>query len=267
MSLVIGQECPGLKEFVDEELRRAPRDRCGLLLDEYGGYDVSTLYVWLPLLAETAHLTGDEAYLDEACSQYLGYRGWLECPQTRLWYSAFGRGQPPRRRTPGLWALGNGYSLAGAAGLLERLPQTHEQYVDVVLAVRGHVSALHEYLPVSAGWPQFLDDPDSFRCVGATALLTYGCAKAIYRGWVEPEYYAVVSGGIRHLGQMVDEHGECDPSSLPVGGLDAPEDYENHRVENDPAYLGHILSACAWGGRCQDSGIDYDAQDKRLGAR
>ena len=266
-SLATGEECPGLKEFVDEELRRSPRDRCGLLLDEYGGYDVSALYVWLPLLAETARLTGDEAYLDEACTQYLGYRGWLECPLTRLWYSAFGRGRHPRRRTPGLWGLGNGYSLAGAIGLLERLPPTHKRYVDVILAVRGHVSALHEYLPVSAGWSQLLDDPDSFHCVGVTALLTYGCAKAIYRGWVEPEYYAVVAGGIRHLGQMVDEQGVYGSASLPFGGLDAPEDYEDHRVENDPARLGHILSACAWAGRCQDSGIDYDAQDKRLGAR
>ena len=266
-ALAMGEECPGLKEFVDEELSRTPRDRCGLLLDEAGGYDVSALYVWLPLLAETAHLTGDEGCLDEACSQYLGSRGWLECPLTRLWYSAFGRGQHPRRRTPGLWALGNGYSLAGAVGLLERLPRAHERYVDVVHAVRGHVSALHEYLPVYGGWPQLLDDLGTFRCVGATALLTYGCAKAIYRGWVEPEYYAVVSGGIRHLGQMIDARGVYGPSSLPLGGLDAPEDYESHRVEDDPGCLGHILSACAWAAFCQGSGVDYDAQDKRLGAR
>jgi rhamnogalacturonyl hydrolase YesR len=252
---------------VNGELGRMSRDRCGLFLDDAGGYDVTVLYLWLPLLAKTAHLTGEARYFDEACRQYLGYRTWLEDPQTRLWFCAYGHGDHPRRRMPGLWALGNGYALAGAVSLLDFLPRCHARHVDVVCAVRRHVEALHEYLPVFGGWSQVLDNPGTFRCVAATALLTYGCAKAVFRGWVEPEYYAVVTGGIWHLGEMVDEDGAYRFSSLPTGGLDTLAAYEAHRVENDPGSLGFILSACAWGAFCEASGIDYDTKDKRLGAR
>jgi rhamnogalacturonyl hydrolase YesR len=257
----------GMKAFVDAELARMPRDRTGVWLDEAGGYRVEQLFVWLPLLAKVGAATGDTRYFDEAWIQLRGHQRWLEDPLTKFWYSAFGHGQHPRRVNPGLWAMGNGYVLGGAVGLLIHLPRTHEKYADVVCLVRGLVDALHDYLPVTAGWHQVLDRFDTFACVGATGLLTYGAARAIHGGWALAEYYAIVAGGKWYIGELTDSKANYGPVSLPTGGLDTADAYEKHRTANDPAVLGYLLSACAYSALADKAGRNLDGNDKQLGAR
>jgi rhamnogalacturonyl hydrolase YesR len=257
----------GLTAFVDGLLAEAARDRCGVMLDSFGGYSIDLLYGLLPLLAGAGALTGDRRYFDEACLQLFGHQNWLEEPITRLWHSAFGRGPHPRRVTPGFWALGKAYCLAGVVDLLDHLPPDHHHYVDVICLMRGLVEALHEWLPVFGGWSQVLNHYDTFRCVSANGLLTYGCAKPVWRGWVKPAYYAAVWGGLYHLGHLVRTDGDFDLSSLPAGGLDTLEAYSSHCVTNDPSALGFILSGCAYGGICQESGRKFGEEDERLGAR
>jgi len=253
--------------FVDAELSRMPRDRDGVMLDEAGGYSVDRLYVWLPLLAKAGATTGRRRYFDEACMQLFGHQGWLEDPLTCLWHSAFGHGAHSRRVTPGLWGLGNGYCLAGMVGLMQHLPREHDHYVDVVCLLRRYVEALHKCLPVTGGWRQLLTDLRSFPCVAASALLTYGCAKAILNGWVPDTYYAVASGGVYQTGAMLDAEGNYRFCSRPTGGLDTLEEYAEHRLENDPSALGFVLSACAYGQMCMRPGMNPDERDTRLGAR
>jgi len=253
--------------FVEAQLPRKARDRDGAFLDEAGGYCVETLYVWLPLLAKAGQASGDARYFDEACTQLFAHRNWLEDPLTGLWHSAFGRGAHPRRVTPGLWALGNAYCLAGVVGLLAYLPRGHASYVDVVCLARRHVEALHEHLPVTHGWTQLLDDMSTFSCTSATALLTYGCARAILEGWVPDGYWAVVYGGVHMTGELVDREGNCAFSSRPTGGLDTLEAYREHRLLNAPGALGFVLSACAYGALCMRPEMNPDARDDRLGAR
>ena len=173
----------------------------------------------------------------------------------------------PRRVTPGFWALGNGYCLAGAIELLDRLPREHANYVDVVCLLRGLVEALHEWLPVFGGWTQLLTDYDTFPCVSANGLLTYGCAKPVWRGWVKPAYYAAAWGGIYHLSHLVAADGTFGPASPQTGGLDTLEAYDAHGVQNDPSALGFVLSGCAYGGLCQESDRKFGEEDQRLGAR
>ena len=261
------EETGVLKDFVDGELERKPRDRDGAFLDEAGGYSIDVLYVWLPLLAKAGAATGEGRYFGEACTQLFAHQRWLEDPLTRLWHSAFGHGAHPRRVTPGLWALGNGYCLAGIVGLLEHLPRDNDQYVDTVCMLRRYVEALHVFLPVGGGWVQLLDNLKSFPCTAATALLTYGCARAILGRWVHDTYYAVVSGGVYHMGELVDPEGRLKFSSRPRGGLDSAEAHLEHRLCDDPSALGFVLSGCAYGALCMRPGMDPDARDTRLGAR
>jgi hypothetical protein len=256
----------GVVQFVDDALKQKPRDRNGVLLDDFGGYSVEHLYEWLPLLVCAGGLSGNQRYFDEACAQLLGYQGWLEDPVTWFWHSAYGRGAHLRRVTPGFWALGNAYCIAGTVGLLEHLPRSHDRYVDVVFLVRRLVDKLHEYLPTGAGWRQILDDPRSFPCNAASSLITYACAKAILRGWAPPGYIAIVSGGVFHIGERTDAVGNFGFSSLPRGGLDTVEAYESHRLTNDPSSLGFILSGLAYGAKCMKAGLNPDA-DGTLGAR
>ncbi len=262
------QDAPeGLPAFLDAELNRAPRDRTGVFLDEAGGYTIDQLYVWLPLLAKAGAMSGEVRYFDEACTQLFGHQRWLEDPVTHLWHSAFGHGAHPRRVTPGLWTLGNGYCIAGIVGLLEHLPREHDQYVDVICLVRRCVEVMHEYLPVSGGYRQLLDDLNSFSCIAGTALVTSGCARAIVGQWAQDYYYWGAGGGLCAVGELVDAEGNFKFSSRPTGGLDTPEAYEEHRLENDPSALGFILSACAHGAELMKPGMDSNERDEALGAR
>jgi rhamnogalacturonyl hydrolase YesR len=255
-----------LLRFVDDALKQKPRDRCGLFLDSYGGYSVEHLYEWLPLLAHAGALSGESRYFDEACAQLLGHQRWLEDPLTCFWHSAYGRGAHPRRVTPGLWALGNAYALAAMVRLLEHLPRSHDRYADVVCSLRRLVDKLHEYLPVGDGWRQILDNLRSFPCNAASPLITWACGKAILNGWVRPEYGAIVSGGVYHIGVRTDAEGHFGFSSLPRGGLDTIAAYEQHRLTNDPSALGFILSGLAYGAKYANARLNPD-QDGTLGAR
>lgn len=254
----------GLAAFVDERLAAVPRDRAGVFLDEAGGYRIEPLYVWLPLLAQAGAASGEPRFFDQACTQLFGHQRWLEDPLTRFWYSAYGHGAHPRRVTPGLWALGNGYVVAGTVGLLERLPRDHDRYADVICLLRRLLDALCEALPVVTGWRQLIDRPDSFACSAATALLTYGFSSAIYHEWTLATYWAAAIGGVWSLGAMLDGAGAA---SLPTGGLDRIEDYQSHCSNNDPAVLGFILSGCACAALCQRAGLDHHVPDSRPGAR
>ena len=257
----------GLGAFVDAELAGAARDRNGVFLDEEGGYTIGQLYVWLPLLAKAGAASGEFRYFDEACAQLVGHQRWLEDPLTHLWFSAFGHGAHPRRVTPGLWGLGNGYCLGGMVGLLEHLPRDHDGYVDVVHLLRCHFAALHQHEVASGGWTQLLENFKSFPCTAGTALITYGCARALLNGWVHPEYYAAAAGGLHNLSGLVDREGNLGFCSRPAGGLDTLAAYEQHRLENDPGTLGFVLSACAYAGQCARAEVNPDDRDESLGAR
>lgn len=198
----------------------------------------------------------------------LGYAEWLEEPNTGLWHSAYGRGAHPRRVTPGFWALGNAYVLAGMVDLLSALPREHPRCVDVICALRGLAKALHEWLPVYGGWTQLLTNfRDTFPCVAANGLLTYGLGTAVVREWVKSGYIAAAWGGMYHLGVLVQADGSYGAASRPTGGLDTLEVYNAHRVGNDPYALGFILSAAAAVMQCDATGKKYGAEDERLGAR
>jgi rhamnogalacturonyl hydrolase YesR len=264
-----GKELPiGLPSLIDYYLANIPRDREGLLLDEHGGYDVRRLYGLLPLLGLAGAATGKAACFDEACAQLLGYQEWLEEPNTGLWHAAYGRGAHPRRVTPGFWALGNGYLLAGVVDLLDVLPREHANYVDVMCLLRGLAKALHEWLPVYGGWTQLLTDfRNTFPCVAANGLLTYGLGKAVWRGWINSAYIAAAWGGMYHLGVLVQADGSYGAASLPTGGLDTLEAYQHHRVENDPYALGLILSGCAASLQCAAIAEEAARPAPELGAR
>jgi len=252
-----------LLAFVRDYRARVPRDREGLILDEFGGYDTQRLFHLLPLLG----MAGDPASLDDACAQVIGYQAWLENPMNGLWYSAYGRGEHKHRVTPGFWGLGNGYVLAGVVDLLEYLPRAHGRYVDVLCLLRDLAKPLHEWLPVFYGWTQELTDLHSFFDVAANGLLTYGFGRAVLRGWIKSAYYAAAWGGLYHLSKLVSNDGRYQYATKPTGGLDTLEAYKAHRVENDPYALGFVLSGCALLAACHDTGVDYGSEDKRLGAR
>jgi len=264
-----GQSLPdGLLPSLDEYLGAVPRDREGLILDEHGGYDVQRLYHLLPLLGLAGAAAGKAAYFDDACAQLLGYQEWLEEPISGFWHPAYGRGAHPRRVTPGFWALGNGYVLAGVTDMLDHLPREHTHYVDVICLLRGLAKSLHEWLPVYGGWTQLITEfRDTFPCVAANGLLTYGLSRAVLRAWVKSPYIAAAVGGMYHLGVLVKADGSYGAASLPAGGLDTLEAYQDHRVENDPYALGFILSGCAAALQCEAAGKSYGEEDKRLGAR
>jgi len=254
----------GMLPFFDDYLAAVPRDREGLILDEHGGYNAQRLYGLLPLLG----LAGKAAYLDEACAQLLGYREWLEEPVSGMWHAAYGRGAHPRRVTPGFWALGHGYLLAGVVDLLEYLPRDHARHVDVMEIMRGLAKVMHEWSPVYGGWTQLITEfRDTFPCVAANGLMTYGLGRAVLREWVKSGYIAAAWGGMYHLGVLVKADGFYGAASLPAGGLDTAQAYHEHRVENDPYVLGFILSGCAAMLQCEATGKPYSEEDKRLGAR
>jgi rhamnogalacturonyl hydrolase YesR len=88
------------------------------------------------------------------------------------------------------WARANGWAFMTEVELLEVLPENHPGRPLILQLLRSHAKGLAAYQSGSGFWHQLLNRPDSYLETSATAIYTYGLARAINRGWIDPLAYA-----------------------------------------------------------------------------
>ncbi len=145
------------------------------------------LFMAVPAIAQMGKLTGETRYYDEACKQVLSYarrmfnkekgvfmHGWVEAMTEHPEF---------------YWARANGWAFMTLVELLEVLPEKHPLRPQILQLFKAHAKGLAGYQSGSGFWHQLLDREDSYLETSATAIYTYGLARAINRGWIDPLAY------------------------------------------------------------------------------
>src|SRR5262249_20861755 len=143
-------------------------------------------------LAQMGKLTGEGRYYDDAVRQVRQIAARLYKPATGLFahtWNLENAGNHPQY----YWGRANGWCFMAMVELLDVLPETHPGRGEVLKLLRSQAEALANTQSGSGLWHQLLDKTDSYLETSCTAMFTYGLARAVNRGWLDPFSYAPVA--------------------------------------------------------------------------
>lgn len=142
------------------------------------------LFMAVPAIAQMGKLTGETKYYDEACKQVLAYAERMFNKEKGVFMHGWVEGMTEHPAFH--WARANGWAFMTEVELLEVLPENHPSRPQILQLLRAHAKGLAAYQSGSGFWHQLLDRHDSYLETSATAIYTYGFARAINRGWIDP---------------------------------------------------------------------------------
>ncbi len=145
------------------------------------------LFMSVPAMAQMGKLTGETQYFDEASKQVLSYAKRMFNKEKGLFFHGWVEAMIEHPEF--YWARANGWAFMTQVELLDVLPQNHPSRQQLLQLLRAHAKGLASYQSGSGFWHQLLDRHDSYLETSATAIYTYGLARAINRGWIDPLAY------------------------------------------------------------------------------
>ena len=146
------------------------------------------LFMSVPAMAQMGKLTGETKYFDEASKQVLSYAQRMFNKEKGLFFHGWVEAMTEHPEF--YWARANGWAFMTQVELLDVLPQNHPSRRQLLQLLRAHAKGLASYQSGSGFWHQLLDRHDSYLETSATAIYTYGLARAINRGWIDALAYA-----------------------------------------------------------------------------
>lgn len=145
------------------------------------------LFMSVPAIAQMGKLTGDTKYFAEASKQVLSYAKRMFNKEKGLFFHGWVEAMTEHPEF--YWARANGWAFMTEVELLDVLPENHPSRPELLQLLRAHAKGLASYQSGSGFWHQLLDRRDSYLETSATAIYTYGFARAINRGWIDPLAY------------------------------------------------------------------------------
>jgi rhamnogalacturonyl hydrolase YesR len=142
------------------------------------------LFMSVPALAQMGKLTGEVKYYDEASKQVLSYAKRMFNKEKGVFMHGWVEGMSEHPEF--YWARANGWAFMTEVELLEVLPENHPSRPQILQLLKAHAKGLAAYQSGTGFWHQLLDRHDSYLETSATAIYTYGLARAINRGWIDP---------------------------------------------------------------------------------
>ncbi|GAB3647030.1 glycoside hydrolase family 88 protein [Echinicola sediminis] len=141
------------------------------------------MFMSVPALAQMGDLTGETKYFDEAIRQVLAFSKRMFNPQKGIYMHGWveGANNFPQFH----WGRANGWAFMTLVELLDVLPEDYPGRAEVMSYFLAQAEGLASYQSNKGLWHQLLDKNDSYLETSATAIYTYGFAKAINNGWLD----------------------------------------------------------------------------------
>jgi len=167
------------------------------------------IYMGVPALAESGHLTGKQAYYDDAVKNVLNMAKYLFNDQLNIYTHGWNANHPDAPRF--YWARANGWAVLAMSDLLDVLPKSHPGYVKVLNQLRKSIKGIAELQSGSGLWHQMLDRNDSYLETSASAMFVYVIAHAINEGWINPTTYgSIAQTGWQALSTKINAEGQVE---------------------------------------------------------
>ncbi|MEO7414320.1 MAG: glycoside hydrolase family 88 protein [Opitutaceae bacterium] len=187
------------------------------------------LYMSVPALAQMGKRTGDGKYFDDAVKQVTQFAARLFNREKGLWFHAWVEGmtEHPELR----WARANGWATMAMSELLEVLPANHPGRAAVLEIFRAHVRGVAAHQSADGRWHQLLDRPETYLETSASAMLTFGIARGVNRGWIDATTYAPVAvKAWRGVAAQVNSRGQIENVCVGTGVSFDPAFYATRPV-------------------------------------
>jgi unsaturated rhamnogalacturonyl hydrolase len=167
------------------------------------------MYMGVPALAELGRMSGKRAYFDDAVKNVLQMSGYMFNKQNNLYTHGWNANNPDAPRF--YWARANGWAVLAMCDLLDVLPKNHPGYKKVLAQLRLTLRGVAELQSGTGLWHQMIDRSDSYLETSASAMFTYGFARAINQGWISPTTYgSIAQAGWNGLSAKINAKGQVE---------------------------------------------------------
>lgn len=228
---------------IDHLLANEPTFEDGTFYRHKKGLMTDDPYMCVPYLVRRWKHRGNANDLDIAIQQILGTHKKVFDSEKQLLSHLWDlkTGQPSGM----FWGRGNGWVVLAHVELLANLPKEHPRRSELLQAFVQHMEGLRRFQDPEGGWHQVMDHPESWIETSCTGMFTYGLARGVNEGWLDPSFASVARKGWRALEQKVTPDGDV----LDVCGSTDTGDlkfYLNRpRLKGDLHGFGSILLAGA----------------------
>ncbi|SHG64021.1 glycoside hydrolase family 105 protein [Massilia sp. CF038] len=167
------------------------------------------MYMGVPALAELGRMSGKRAYYDDAVKNVLQMSTYMFNKQNNLYTHGWNANNPDAPRF--YWARANGWAVMAMCDLLDVLPKDHPGYKKVLAQLRLTLRGVGELQSGTGLWHQMIDRTDSYLETSASAMFTYGFARAINQGWISPTTYgSIAQAGWNGLSAQINAKGQVE---------------------------------------------------------
>jgi unsaturated rhamnogalacturonyl hydrolase len=199
-------------QLLQNQLRRQPRNKSGGFWHK-GIYPdqmwLDGLYMAQPFQAEFALTFDEPAIFDDVVHQFILMDEHVRDPQTGLFYHAWDESchqkwaHPQTGCSPNFWGRGMGWFAMALVDVLDFFPETQPSRLNLVDLLRRVSSAMLPFQDPATGlWYQVIDQMDrqgNYRESSVSAMLVYVFAKAVRKGFLDPDFLSVAERAYRGL--------------------------------------------------------------------
>ena len=199
-------------KLLRDQLRNQPRNSRGGFWHK-GIYPnqmwLDGLYMAGPFYAEYAATFHEPEIFDDLTHQFILMDQYARDPQTGLLYHAWdeSKTQPWANPNTGcssnFWGRGIGWYMMALVDTLDFIPSEQPQYTTLTAILTRLAQALTRFQDLASGlWYQVVNLPErtgNYRETSVSAMLAYGFAKAVRKGWLPSEYLSAARRAYRGL--------------------------------------------------------------------
>ncbi|RPI00736.1 MAG: glycosyl hydrolase family 88 [Ignavibacteriae bacterium] len=200
------------------------------------------LFMSVSFLARMGNLTGERKYYDDAIHQVKQYNKYLWDDEKKIFYHCYHTDS--KQHGAAFWARANGWMFMAEADLLSVLPEDYPGRGDVLKIFVQQAEGLTRWQSENGLWHQLLDKNDSYLETSASAMVVFGFARGVNRGWLDQDYSYVAERGWEGILSHIDENGNVKNICVGTGIMPALSFYYKRPVEsNIPMGEGPVLRA------------------------
>lgn len=159
-----------------------------------------SVFMVCPILAAASSLTQDTTYLQD-CLEHLEYLQSITLRDDGIY-----RHSP---QDEAAWGRGNGFPALGLALTLTWLKEGTPEFKKVQNDLQNHLNALIPHQDATGMWHQVIDQPESYREMTSTCMITFAIARGIRLGWLDKDsFLPVVEKSWPAINRRIGTNGE-----------------------------------------------------------
>jgi len=183
----------------------------------------------------------DQKFIDDAAQQIV-HQAALEQDSDGLWFHGYF--VSTKQHAPFKWGRGNGWVTVTLVETLSAMDEKDPLRPPLIAILKKQIDGLKKVQAPDGMWRQILDKQDLWEETSCTAMFAYGIARAVNRGWIDPDNMAVARKAFAGIAHHVTAEGAvmetCQGTSI---GTNLVFYVERQRPPDDPHGRGPVMLA------------------------